>query len=234
VEVVVKFDLEATLMLEGPYAGSGTMNAEAGHVSAIPLSQPFDTSAYSGTPLYHDGSESVTSLPAGAIDWVLLELRTDSTAASKEEALTQAAFLKDDGSIQSLDGADPVFMNPDTLDYYVVVRTRNHGSLMTASPVDFSTGHGVWDFTPSMTGAFWYGADPMKMLAVGEYGMFACDINPDGQIIASDFNQWLTATKAGETGFRQEDCNLDGQVNAADFNLWLANTKTAAGSQVPE
>ena len=65
-------------------------------------------------------------------------------------------------------------------------------------------------------------------------GKFVGDIVPDGQMIASDFNEWLTATKAIETGYVLEDCNLDFNVTASDFNLWLANTKAVAASQVPD
>lgn len=73
----------------------------------------------------------------------------------------------------------------------------------------------------------------MKNLGDGNFGMFACDINHDGQFTASDFNAWLVDTKAVITGYVSTDCNLDGGSTASDFNLWLSNTKAVATSQAP-
>ena len=73
----------------------------------------------------------------------------------------------------------------------------------------------------------------MKNLGDGYFGMFACDINHDGQVTAADFNEWLSDTKAAVVGYVPADCNMDGQVTVSDFNQWLINTKVAASSQVP-
>ena len=234
VEVITAFDLEATILLEGPYAGGGMMTTGATHQSAIPLTQPFDSSAYSGTPLDYAGTEAVAFVPPGAVDWVLVSLREDSSAVSVVAESRQAVLLMNDGSLADTGGVNPRFLNMDTLSYHVVVRTRNHGSVMSSSPVDFSSGHGVWDFSSSGSSAYTPGPPALQMVAAGEYALFACDIDHNGQITAADFNEWLTATKAGATGFRQEDCTFDGAVTAADFNFWLANTKTGAGSTLPE
>jgi hypothetical protein len=234
VEVVVRLELQTTVLLEGPYVGGDSMLVGVVYTSSVPLTQPFDSTIYAGTPLFHDGSEQIQSVPAGMIDWVLLSLRADTSAASTVQSATQAAILMADGAVVDTAGKLPVFYNTDSLSYYVVIRTRNHGSIMTASPVDFTSGQGSWDFSSSAGSAFSSGGIALKMLETGTYGLFACDINHDGQITALDFNAWLPATKAVATGYLNEDCNLDGQVTAADFNLWLPNTKAVVTSQVPE
>ncbi len=105
---------------------------------------------------------------------------------------------------------------------------------MSSEHVDFSSGIGSWDFTTAMSQAYTTGGAPMKSLGGGKYGMFACDINADGQITALDFASWLSSTTAGEHGYEQPDCNMDGVVTALDFVKWLANTTTGAASRVPE
>ena len=74
----------------------------------------------------------------------------------------------------------------------------------------------------------------MRSLGDGNFGMFAADADVDGQFTASDFNDWLFATKSVSTGYINTDFNLDGQVLASDFNVWLFNTKSVYASQVPE
>ena len=78
-----------------------------------------------------------------------------------------------------------------------------------------------------------YGAAPLKSLGGDVWGLYAGDESADGQVTATDFNQWLVDTKKAATGYLSSDFNLDGQVTAGDFNLWLSNTKSAASSKVP-
>jgi len=61
--------VDIAVMLEGPYNGSdmnSTLNAN-GH---IPLSQPYNVA-----PWNYSGTESLASIPADIVDWVLLEFR---------------------------------------------------------------------------------------------------------------------------------------------------------------
>ncbi|HEY5564809.1 MAG TPA: hypothetical protein VIL33_04410, partial [Rhodothermia bacterium] len=99
---------------------------------------------------------------------------------------------------------------------------------------DLSDGIASWDFTTAMAQAYTTGANPMKSLSGGRFGMFACDASVDGQVTAPDFNLWNASTTVGDTGYKQPDCNLDGQVTAPDFNLWNANTTAGAASRVPD
>ncbi|NOX19613.1 MAG: hypothetical protein GXO87_15200 [Chlorobi bacterium] len=111
------------VLLEGANAGSGTMTTFLNGGGYIPLTQP-----YSGAPWYYPGTESVTSIPSGVVDWVLIELRSTPTLIDE----TRAAFLKNDGTLVDLDGTSPVdFPNSSAGNYYVVIKHRNHLSVMT-------------------------------------------------------------------------------------------------------
>ncbi len=64
--------VDITAFLEGPY--NGTIMTQ-GLTGLVPLNQPYNTA-----PWNYTGTESVVSVPALAIDWVLIELR-DATSA---------------------------------------------------------------------------------------------------------------------------------------------------------
>jgi len=220
------------VLLEGPYAGGGTMSPSIG--PAMPLSQPYADAAFDGTPLDYDGAETVGGLPAGTIDWLLVDLRTDESAAGTVENALQPAFLLSSGDIVGLDGDTLMFDDVERIPYHVVVRHRNHLSVMSADLVAFATGVGEWDFTTAMNKAYSGGGNPQKMVDSGVFAMIAADANADGIVTAPDFNAWNGATSAGLTGYRPSDFSLDTLVTAPDFNLWNANTTTGAASQVPE
>ena len=57
-------------------------------------------------------TESVSSIPSGVVDWVLLELR--SGTASSTVISRKAAFVKNDGSVVDLDGVSLVSFNRNT------------------------------------------------------------------------------------------------------------------------
>ncbi|MCB0752560.1 MAG: hypothetical protein KDC52_13905, partial [Ignavibacteriae bacterium] len=91
----------------------------------------------------HDGTESVANdffdNNPQIIDWVIVELRTSTDAASKVSS--RACFLKSDGSIVDLDGTSDVeFTNldPNIDEYYVVVHHRNHLPVMSAAAVSIN------------------------------------------------------------------------------------------------
>jgi len=102
------------IFLEGPYS-SGTMLTNLNSSGYLPLTQP-----YSAAPWNYSGTESVAagffSTHPTIVDWVLLELRTGTSAATT--VAKRAAFIKSDGTIVDLNGLDPVtFIVPDAIEY---------------------------------------------------------------------------------------------------------------------
>ena len=226
--------LVASVFLEGPYAGSGMMAVSPGFAADRPLDQPFSDPLFDGNPLEYDGADSVLSFPAGTIDWLLVELRSDPSAASLIADSKRPAILLEDGSVVGLDGDTLRFPGITPGAYHVVFRHRNHLAVMTTTTLDFAAGPVTVDLRTSIAGAYTSGGNAMKNLGGGFFGMFASDGSIDGQITAPDFNLWNAATTAGVTGYVLPDHNLDGIVTAPDFNLWNANTTAGAASQVEE
>ncbi len=212
--------LRAKIYLQGPYGGGGTMSTQLRTDGVIPLSQPF-----TGAPWNYTGTESVATVPAGVVDWVLLSLRTGTTGAT--QVSRRSAFLKSDGAIADLDGSGPVaFPGVGLGNYYVVVRHRNHIPAMTATARPLNAPADLCDFT-SDPGSYFGGA--AKSLGGGEYGLFSGDYSGDEFIDASDF-----AGPDNEiflSGYRRSDLNLDGFIDASDFTF--PDNNIFIGSNVP-
>jgi hypothetical protein len=223
--------VDLTVFLEGAYMASDSMNVTGLFHGATPLDQPFSDPGMNGTILEHDTTLSVSTWHTNYIDWILVSLRTDSSAAS--QVFQTPAILRKDGSVVDTSGTALTIHGLSAGSYYVVVRARNHLPVMSASAVDFSTGSGTWDFSTGPGSAFSNDGPAMKVMSDSRTVLVSGDINMDGQITAADFNLWLLDTKAVVTGFVLTDLNLDGQVTAADFNLWLVSTKAVLSSQVP-
>jgi hypothetical protein len=212
------------VLLEGAYTGSSdTMRTALS--SHIPRRQP-----YGVAPWNYTENDSVPAVPPSVVDWILLELRSDTAATSMVDR--RAAFLKNDGSVVNLDGTSPVlFPSRVAGDYYVVVHHRNHLAVMSASALRLSGNTPLYDFTVSQAQA--RGASPMKALGT-HFGLFSGDANGDGQVTSLDFDQFNPKFRAAATGYEATDWNMDGQVTSLDFDLFNPNFRTAAVSRVPK
>jgi hypothetical protein len=221
------------VLLQGAWLSGSTMTTSL----SPPLVQPYSDAAYNGTTLDYDGTETVGgSWPAGAVDWVLVELRQGTAAAT--QFFTRAALLMSDGSVKDIDGTSAVaFAGVATGSYFVVIRHRNHVPVMSAGlvPVESTVPVTVYDFTNELNnypgGA---GNAAQKEVTTGVFAMWAADFNIDGAITAPDFDEYLAKTTILATGYIRADYNLDTAVTAPDFDLYLANTTVLAISGVPE
>jgi hypothetical protein len=234
VPVLTGVELAGSVLLEGPWVAGDSMSVPEAFQDSIPLLQPYGDAAFNGTAMDYDGAESVTGLPGGVVEWVLVSLRTGIGPETEVANSVRPAFVTFDGSIVGLDGGALDFPGVAPGSYHVVVRHRNHLPVMSASARSFGSGPVVIDFTSSLAVAHTSGGDAMTEVETGLWAMIAGDAGADGQITTSDFNDWLVATKAAGVGYLQADFNLDGQVTTLDFNLFLMNTKAAFSSQVPD
>ncbi len=122
--------IRAKAFLQGPYVGANMATALETN-GIIPLTQPYTTA-----PFNYAGTESVTSIPANVVDWVLLQVRdpADNTNVLAE----RACFLRNDGELLDLDGSVGVrFPNLSVTSGFVSVKHRNHLGVMTNSTVSF-------------------------------------------------------------------------------------------------
>lgn len=207
------------VFLQGPYSSSG-MNTYLRDSGGLPLSQPYNISPYN-----YGGTESVVGIPAGVVDWILLELRSGTSAATK--VAERAAFIKNDGSIVDLDGLSPVKFYVAAGDYYLVVRHRNHLAIMSGNPLPINKATNLYDFTTAQSKAF--GENPMKELSLNVFGMYSGNANADGIIDESDRNQlWRIQNGTRWLYLKWADFNLDGGIDALDLNWhWRPNNGTA-------
>lgn len=212
------------IFLEGPYS-SGTMSTDLNGAGYLPTLQP-----YSATPWNYSSYESVDtnffSTHPSIIDWVLIQLRTGTLASTT--IATRAALLKNDGTIVDLNGIDPVtFFVPTNVEYYIVVKHRNHLSLISSISVPLSISTPLYNFTTGQNKA--YGLNPMKELGVGIFGLFTADTDGSGTVNAADrSNSWNQRNLSGYFG---EDVNLSGTVNASDRSIIWNNRNIS--TQVP-
>ncbi len=223
----LEFYLDLKIMLEGPFNGVD-MNTNLTLLNEFPLSQP-----YSGSPWNYSGTEEVVTVPENVVDWVLVELR-DATDAATATAATriawQAAFVLSDGSVVGMDGtSDLLFTGTITNQLFVVILHRNHLTVLSANPLVKTGDVYVYDFTTDAGQAF--GTDAQKFLSTGIYGMFGGDSNADGSINDLD-KVILWQTETGQSGYLPSDLNLDGQSSNSDKNdIWLPNIGN--GTQLP-
>lgn len=209
--------LDLNVMLDGPFNG---MDMNTGLNSQIPLSQP-----YWGAPWYYTGTESVGAmLNTDIVDWVLVELRDASDAASATGATMiwqQACFLQKDGSIVDISGNQSVFDVPVSSDLFVVIYHRNHIGIMSANALSRTDNTYSYDFTTPANQA--YGSDSQKELSTGVWGLWAADGDASGTIDEADKTDiWLI--QAGLSGYRSGDYDMNLQVANPDKNdKWIPN-----------
>ncbi len=214
--------VDVSVFLEGPYAGSGTMDDDLRAGGDIPTTEPF-TGLANFTHVNDGGGETV--MPAvlavtgnnAIVDWVFLEVRDATTLTTVIS--TRSGLLQADGDVVDVDGTSPVeFTNLQPGSYYVVVNHRNHLEIMTPGALPLSRTPYPHDFT---TGAA-YGnlsGNVQKNLGGGEFGMYEGDVNNDGVINASDRS--MAWNFRNQTGYLNTDSNLDGVTNAGDRSqIW--------------
>lgn len=113
----------ATIFLEGPFnTASSNMNNSIN--SDIPLASPFS-----------EAPRTAASIPAGAVDWVLVELRS-GTAASTSLGY-RSAFVDQNGNIIDDAGTSGIGLPATPGNHYLVVKHRNHLAVMSDNTITY-------------------------------------------------------------------------------------------------
>jgi len=220
------FNVALTVFLEGPFETSN-MRANLNVDDLIPMNQPYNVA-----PWNYPGIESVSSIPnENVVDWVLVEMRDATSAATATEATVigiQAAFLLKNGSVVGLDGSSLLnFPGSFTNNLFAVVYHRNHLGVISANPLMLSTGTYVYNFSSGESQVYGGNAGH-KEITPGIWGMRGGDGVCDGTINSNDrILSW--EAHAGESSYSPADFNLDCQVNNKDKNdIWFENTGYAS------
>ncbi len=204
--------LQTKIFLEGPYNSTDHLMNENLN-SQIPLTSP-----------YTEDPRTVSSIPAGVVDWILVELRETPDGSP---VISHSAFLYKDGRIVNDDATSGIIkLNTFENNYYVVIKHRNHLTVMSKSSVFLSeTSSAPYDFTTSENQ--FYGVGGAKELESGVWGMWSGDADASGVVDAGDRNS--TWNNRNLSGYESSDVDLSGVVDAADRNItWNNRNKSSA------
>ncbi|OEK07195.1 dockerin type I domain-containing protein [Roseivirga misakiensis] len=219
----------ATVFLEGAYNGT---NLNTAINSSIPAQQP-----YNGVNS-HSQTTSAT-IPANAVDWVLVEIREAASAAlalNSTKVGSAAGFLMSDGTIKATDGTSNLSVSltgNSGSDFFIVIYHRNHLPIMSASAISESGGNYTIDFTSNSANTY-QTTTALASLTNNKFGMPSGDVNQDGSINSTDLSTWRTNNGAvySYSGNGSADFNLDGEINAVDRNDFQQKN-TSKTRQVP-
>ncbi|MFZ4706964.1 MAG: beta strand repeat-containing protein [Bacteroidales bacterium] len=218
---VTNKSINVTVFLEGAYDAGGAMLTTLSDNSLVPVDQP-----YNAAPWNYTGTESVVAVPAGVVDWVLVDLRdaaTPETATTSLDGWPKAYFLKSDGSIMGLDGTTlPDIGNPTiTGNLYVVVRHRNHIAVMSSTGMLLDGSSYSFNFSTAIDKAFGAGAG-YKEIEAGVFGMVAGDSDANGDIALNDYTIWAVDFGNNPVYF-SSDNDLNGDIALNDYTKWAIN-----------
>jgi len=180
--------------------------------------------------------DSVATIPNNVVDWVLIELRTDTAASTSFDTLI--AFLGADGSVLGMNGKTLQWQNPIQGPVIFIINHRNHLPIMSNSALvmrnfiyeyDFTTGSNKYFVQNNSIGVL----DGTDNSGNKKYFMIPGDINGDNNIntstaVANSNDRGLLRTKITTslnntlTGailiYDNYDVNLDGQVRFTGEN----------------
>lgn len=216
--------MNVTANLRGPWNGTSAMNIALNTAGIIPLAQQYNV-----TPYNYAGTESVVSIPANVVDWILIEHRKPSSGLPADALIAsitgrKAGFLLNTGLVVDLDGVTPLSV-PITKQgtSFIVVRHRNHLGVLSNAIASNSAGNFTNDFTQLANSYKPAGAssDPVVLLAGGggKYGLWPGDANKSGAINATDVSTLKSAIAGSATGYLLTDVNLSNSINATDVSL---------------
>lgn len=214
--------LAATALLQAAWNGTNMSNTLSS-LTAFPKSQPYNVA-----PFNYNGTEKVATVPAGVTDWIIVDLRTNSSPSTI--VASRACFIKQDGKIVDLDGSSSVlFSQVPEGDYYIALRHRNHLGVMTARARGFLTEHATaYDFSLSQDAGYQdagiTGNEAMASLPGAKFGMWAGNVNSNNAVRLSGLptvNDYLHILNAALSGnpqtvatnvYNNSDANMNGTV----------------------
>ncbi len=216
-EPATQIFVDTKVLIEGAYLSDGQMSTALS--SELPLSSP-----------YPQDPQTVTSLPANTVDWILLQLcATDSSTILG----SQSGFLRNDGQVLDING-NTYFTFPGFPDdyYFIILKHRNHLAVMSADSVNLNGLSAVtYDFTTG--GDKYIGTMGGKKLESGFWAMWAGDMDDNRKIDHLDYAVWKALAGPAASGYLYGDLNFDGMVNTLDHTLFYNNREEGPVSIIP-
>lgn len=207
--------------LQAPYDAAGdSMRTGLARHGMVPASSP-----------YPQAPRAVKALPAGTVDWVLLQLRDPACAT----IVAQESFLLDrHGNLTEPDGLRRDLGLTGALPgaYELILRHRNHVAVISDSSYFFDEREPLLlDMT--VDPAFCRGPNSTLELESGIRGLWSGDVNRDDQVSDLDYSAWRSAAEAGRHGYQASDLDFDGAVTSRDYVVWYRAHRLGVASYVP-
>lgn len=197
---------------------TGLMNDNLRVNNYIPITSPYGDNATVNASIFTIAGNNAI------VDWVWIELR-DKDDATKIIRAT-SAFIQRDGDIVALDGSSSLVLNVLAGNYHVVVKHRNHLSVMSANPIALSKNSTTTvNFTDNSIASF--GSNAQVELASTELALWAGNVNGDNIIqysgtnpdvpsilseVLNDAGNFLNFPTYIIHGYNVHDVNMDGKT----------------------
>ncbi len=211
--------LSPKVFLQGPYSGSGIMNAVLRFQPTFPLTDPYLGTQTTTSPI-------LSTLGQEVVDWVLVQLR--DPVSSSIVVASRPGLLRKDGSIIGADGDVLFFPGTPNGNYRVVIKHRNHLGVMSQNAYALSFTPVSLDFTDGSVATFGFSA---QRSFSGVLQLWGGDADGNGLIQTTDNILYWVPT-SGQGGYLPADYDLNGVVQTTDrILIWIPNTGRSA--QVP-
>src|SRR5690606_11897713 len=231
------------VFLDGPY-NAGQMDDNLRSLGLIPAAHPYGA-LHSGTETVDPAVLAVSGSDA-IVDWILLELRDETTPSTI--VATRAALVQRDGDIVDTDGVSEVkFFGVVDGNYHLAVRHRNHLGAMTAATYPLSQIPTDVDLTDPLEATYvtnglnaarrdrdgvmtLWGGNANQNTVVNYNGL-----NNDRQVILTLLG--AESFQVPQNGYYAQDVTMNGVVNYNGFNndrQFILTTLGAASFQSPK
>ncbi|WP_420572841.1 hemagglutinin protein [Kordia sp.] len=177
-----KIKIDPIVFLQGPLFSqntTGLMNDDLRSNNYIPTTSPYADNATVDTSVF-----TITGNNA-IVDWVWIELRQENN--NTKIVTAKSALLQRDGDVVALDGSSTLVLNAALGNYHVVIKHRNHLSVMSANPISLSKNSTTTvNFTDNSIASF--GSNAQVELASTELALWAGNVNGDDIVQYSGTN----------------------------------------------
>ena len=231
--------LDITLFLQGVVQPGSTMTNHIQTAPAIimpnlklPVVNPYSLP---------DSCSSINNVAAigGIVDWILVEIWGEFTASGMFTNYTlleqRALLLKTDGSVVDTNGQKPQLMLNTNDSVRVVVKHRNHLSVVSNAIFPFDEDI-IYDFSTNVGKALKPPLaiyDPMVVMHNGIACLWAGDLNMNDIMDHVDMSIFNVEWRAGILGeYLTSDVNMDGRINNVDNSFVARNTQLGLYSPI--
>ncbi|WP_298423459.1 hemagglutinin protein [uncultured Kordia sp.] len=216
-----KIKISPIVFLQGPLvnpSSAGLMNDALRSNNYIPTTSPYaDNATVDASVFTVTGSNAI-------VDWVWIELRQENDTL--KIVTSRSALLQRDGDVVALDGSSTLVLNVAPGNHHVVMKHRNHLSVMSANPITLSEATTtIVNFTDSMFSTF--GSNAQVQLANNVMALWTGNVNGDDIIqysgtnpdvpsilseVLNDSGNFLNFPTYVVNGYNIHDINMDGKT----------------------